>query len=47
VRASLGLGTTAGDVDRLLAAIGSVALHGPAARYLHIGALDEYEPVRP
>ena len=45
VRASLGLGATAGDVDRLLAALREIAAHGPRWRYVHVPEHDEYRPV--
>ena len=45
VRASLGLGATAGDVDRLLAALREIAAHGPRWRYEHVPEHDEYRPV--
>jgi selenocysteine lyase/cysteine desulfurase len=44
VRASLGLGTTAADVDRLLCALRGIAVSGPRRRYRHIAERDEYEP---
>jgi hypothetical protein len=47
VRASIGLGTTAADVDRLTDALNAIARHGPVARYRHSSAYDEYEPVEP
>jgi len=46
VRASLGLGTTEADVDRLTAALDDIARHGPAMRYDHLTERDEYLPVR-
>jgi selenocysteine lyase/cysteine desulfurase len=44
VRASLGLGTTEADVDRLTDALNDIARHGPRMRYEHVTARDEYEP---
>jgi selenocysteine lyase/cysteine desulfurase len=44
VRASLGLGATAADVDRLLAALQEIARHGPRSRYVHVADHDEYRP---
>jgi selenocysteine lyase/cysteine desulfurase len=46
VRASLGLGTTAGDVDRLVAALHEIAAHGPRHRYVHAPEHDEYAPAQ-
>src|SRR5215207_7441107 len=45
VRASLGLGTTAEDVDALIGALGAVARSGPGLRYRHVPEHDEYEPL--
>jgi selenocysteine lyase/cysteine desulfurase len=45
VRASIGLGTTEDDVDRLVGALGAIARHGPAMRYEHVPQRDEYRPV--
>jgi len=45
VRASVGLGTTAGDVDRLVAALAGLSEAGPRWRYRHVVEHDEYEPV--
>jgi hypothetical protein len=42
VRASLGLGNTAEDVDRLVAALQEVARYGPRHRYVHVPEHDEY-----
>ena len=42
VRASLGLGTTEADVDRLTGALDDIARSGPAMRYQHVAAHDEY-----
>jgi selenocysteine lyase/cysteine desulfurase len=44
VRASLGLGTTAQDVDRLVDALAEIAHSGPRWGYVHDGAHDEYRP---
>ena len=44
VRASIGLGTTDEDVDRLSAALREIAAHGPRSRYLHVPEHDEYRP---
>jgi selenocysteine lyase/cysteine desulfurase len=44
VRASLGLGSTADDVDRLLGALRRIALAGPQAPYRHHPERDEYQP---
>ena len=45
VRASLGLGTTEDDVDQLAGALDAIARHGPAMRYEHVAAHDEYRLV--
>jgi selenocysteine lyase/cysteine desulfurase len=45
VRASLGLGTTAADVDRLAEALREIAGSGPRCRYRYVSELDEYEPM--
>ena len=45
VRASIGLGTSAADVDLLTGALADIARNGPAMRYEHLTAHDEYEPV--
>jgi hypothetical protein len=42
VRASIGLGTTIADVDRLVAALEDIAHTGPRARYVHVPEHDEY-----
>jgi len=42
VRASMGLGTTVGDVDRLIDALHEIATTGPRSRYRHLAGLDEY-----
>ncbi len=47
VRASLGLGTTPADLDRLTDALGDIARNGPATRYRYVSAHDEYEPADP
>ena len=45
VRASVGLGTTPGDIDRLTGALQELAANGPRWRYRHVPERDEYEPV--
>jgi selenocysteine lyase/cysteine desulfurase len=45
VRASVGLGTTPGDVDRLTGALAGLAHDGPALRYRHAAGHDEFVPV--
>ncbi len=45
VRASIGLGTTPDDIDRLTGALGELAASGPRWRYRHVPERDEYEPV--
>ena len=45
VRASVGLGATAEDVDRLVAALREIAAHGPRVRYVHVPEYDEYRPL--
>ena len=45
MRASIGLGTTPGDIDRLTAALAELAATGPSWRYRHVPEHDEYEPV--
>jgi selenocysteine lyase/cysteine desulfurase len=42
VRASIGIGTTRADVDRLIAALTEIAAYGPRARYQHVPEHDEY-----
>jgi selenocysteine lyase/cysteine desulfurase len=42
VRASIGLGTTAEDIQRLVDALQRIARHGPDARYSYRPAFDEY-----
>ena len=44
VRASLGIGTTAQDVDRLVDALTTIARNGPRWGYVRDGAHDEYRP---
>jgi selenocysteine lyase/cysteine desulfurase len=44
VRASIGLGTTAEDIDLLLDALAEIAAIGPRERYEHVPELDEYRP---
>jgi selenocysteine lyase/cysteine desulfurase len=46
VRASIGLGTTVADIDRLVAALREIAAHGPRSRYIHAPEHDEYRPVQ-
>jgi selenocysteine lyase/cysteine desulfurase len=45
VRASVGLGTTPGDIDRLIAALREIAGSGPRWHYRHAVEHDEYEPL--
>ena len=47
VRASLGLGTTPADLDRLTDALQDIARNGPATRYRYVAADDEYQPADP
>jgi len=42
VRASIGLGTTSDDIDRLAEALHEIASTGPRSRYVHVDSLDEY-----
>ena len=42
VRASLGIGSTAADVDRLIGALTEIAAYGPRARYQRLPKHDEY-----
>jgi selenocysteine lyase/cysteine desulfurase len=42
VRASIGIGTTEADVDRLVQALYAIAQRGPRARYEHSSEHDEY-----
>jgi selenocysteine lyase/cysteine desulfurase len=44
VRASLGLGATDADVDRLTAALADIAARGPRRRYEYVADHDEYRP---
>jgi hypothetical protein len=44
VRASIGLGTTVADIDRLLAALNEVATTAPRVRYTYVPEHDEYQP---
>jgi hypothetical protein len=46
IRASIGLGTTPSDVDRLIGALQEIAVAGPRSRYEHVADLDEYQPER-
>jgi selenocysteine lyase/cysteine desulfurase len=46
VRASLGVGTTSDDIDRLIEALHEVAAAGPRSRYVHLADLDEYQRQR-
>ena len=45
VRASVGLGTTPRDIDRLIDALAALARVGPRWRYRHTTGRDEYEPL--
>jgi selenocysteine lyase/cysteine desulfurase len=45
VRASIGIGTTAADIDRLVQALYAIAQRGPRARYAHSSEHDEYQPL--
>jgi selenocysteine lyase/cysteine desulfurase len=45
VRASLGLGTSTEDIDRLIDALGEIARCGPRSRYLYVAQHDEYRPI--
>ena len=47
VRASLGLGTTPADLDRMTDALHDIARDGPATRYRYVSADDEYQPLIP
>ena len=42
VRASLGIGSTRADVDRLIVALTEIAAYGPRARYERVPERDEY-----
>ena len=44
VRASIGLGTTTEDVDRLVGALREIAARGPRSTYVHVPEHDEYRP---
>ena len=44
VRASVGLGSTVEDVDRLAEALHAIRRAGPSAAYAHDAAADEYQP---
>ena len=44
VRASIGLGTTPHDIDRLIDALRDIADTGPRSRYRYSDRLDEYHP---
>jgi len=44
VRASIGLGTTVEDIDRLVGALRKIARYGPRSRYVHVPEHDEYRP---
>ena len=43
VRASIGLGTTAEEIDRLVAALQEIARYGPRHRYVHVPEHDEFQ----
>ncbi len=45
VRASIGLGSSRADVDRLVCAVTEIAACGPRARYQHVPERDEYRPL--
>ena len=45
VRASIGLGTTTEDIDRLTGALREIATRGPRSTYVHVPEHDEYRPV--
>lgn len=45
VRVSLGLGTTAGDIDYLAEALATIASSGPGWSYRRVALTAEYEPV--
>jgi selenocysteine lyase/cysteine desulfurase len=47
VRASIGLGTTLEDIDRLADALTDIAAAGPRWQYAPVPEHDEYRPVRP
>jgi selenocysteine lyase/cysteine desulfurase len=44
VRASLGVGTTVADIDRLIVALHEIATTGPRSHYRYQAGLDEYHP---
>jgi selenocysteine lyase/cysteine desulfurase len=44
VRASIGIGTTKADIDRLVDALHEIARYGPQADYAYDGEHDEYVP---
>jgi hypothetical protein len=44
VRASIGLGTTTGDIDALAGALPAIRRTGPVARYAYDAGRDEYAP---
>jgi len=44
VRASIGLGTTPDDLDRLVDALHEIAATGSRSHYVHVAGLDEYHP---
>jgi selenocysteine lyase/cysteine desulfurase len=44
VRASIGLGTTAEEIDLLIGALREIAASGPRENYEHVPELDEYRP---
>jgi selenocysteine lyase/cysteine desulfurase len=46
VRASIGIGTTPDDIDRLIEGLHQIAARGPRSRYQHTADLDEYLPER-
>jgi selenocysteine lyase/cysteine desulfurase len=46
VRASLGLGTTPEEIDRLVGALQEIASHGPRVQYVHVPEHDEYQPAQ-
>jgi hypothetical protein len=44
VRASIGIGTTADDIDRLVDALHAIARYGARADYAYDSEHDEYSP---
>jgi selenocysteine lyase/cysteine desulfurase len=46
VRASVGLGTTRADIERLTDALHEIAATGPRSRYEYVAGVDEYRPIR-